>query len=80
VVWLLWYSASSDDGTGDGPILIGAYSSAQAAQEATRRLSSLPGFREHPEITIDAGDVGFYAEEYRVGEDHWTAGFQDPSE
>ncbi len=47
--------------------LIGAYSSESNAREAIRRLSALPGFRDHVN--------GFHISSYELDQDHWTEGF-----
>lgn len=58
--------------------MIGVYRSLEAANAAVDRLRGQPGFSNHPnviapDITDDEG--GFYVDEYRLDEDHWTAGF-----
>jgi hypothetical protein len=47
--------------------LIGVYGSRGDAESAIDRLTSRPGFREHPS--------GFHIDEYLVGKDHWVEGF-----
>ena len=56
-----------DDEFGDDAKLIGVYSSQSAVTDAITRLSSQPGFRDHPD--------GFQSGAYRLNEDHWIEGF-----
>jgi hypothetical protein len=58
--------------------MIGVYESRRAAEQAIGRLVTQPGFREYPKIIDpreDNEESGFYIDEYRIGEDHWTEGF-----
>jgi hypothetical protein len=58
--------------------MIGVYESRKAAEQAVERLAGQPGFREWPNIVgpfQDNVDSGFYIDEYRIGEDHWTEGY-----
>ena len=52
---------------GEDAKLIGVYSSRPKAEDAIKRLSIQPGFRE----TIEAFHIG----EYEIDKDHWTEGF-----
>lgn len=57
---------------------IGVYRTHSAAMFAVDRLSSQPGFAEHPNV-IDAStsfeESGFYISEYQLDQDHWVEGF-----
>jgi hypothetical protein len=58
--------------------MIGVYGSRSAAEDAVGRLSTQPGFRDDPRIidpSCDDDESGFYIDEYRIGEDHWTEGY-----
>jgi hypothetical protein len=58
--------------------MIGVYKSRRAAEQAVRRLASQLGFRDRPNIIDplkDHEESGFYIDEYRIGEDHWTEGY-----
>ena len=58
--------------------LIGVYESRKAAEQAVERLARQPGFRDWPCIIDplqDDEERGFYIDEYKVGEDHWTEGY-----
>lgn len=57
----------SDDEYGDDAKLIGAYQTESDARAATVRLSSQPGFVDHPD--------GWQIDRYVLGQDHWTDGF-----
>lgn len=57
---------------------IGVYNTYAQAAEAVSRLSTQPGFRDHPAIVdpmTDDSDDGFHISEYRLNQDHWTEGF-----
>lgn len=56
-----------DDESGDDAKLIGVYRSAEAAACAIARMSSQPGFRDHPH--------GFHTDAYALDRDQWPAGF-----
>jgi hypothetical protein len=59
--------------------MIGVYESRRAAEQAVRRLATQPGFRDHRNIVDPLRDdekSGFYIDAYRVGEDHWTEGYE----
>ena len=47
--------------------IIGVYSTRKDAQEAVKRLTTQPGFRDTPD--------GFFIDEYVVNEDNWSEGF-----
>lgn len=58
--------------------MIGVYCTLEAATAAVGRLRELPGFSRDPNVvdTDVAGEEdGFYVDEYRLDEDHWTEGF-----
>jgi hypothetical protein len=58
--------------------VIGVYETRIAAEQAVGRLATQPGFRDYPKIIDplrDDGESGFYIDEYKVGEDHWTEGY-----
>lgn len=60
--------------------LVGAYSSRQSALAAVKRLSTAPGFSDHPDVVESSYSgtgmgEGFHISEYRVDEDHWTSGY-----
>jgi hypothetical protein len=58
--------------------MIGVYATRKAAEQAVGRLSTQPGFRDYPNIIDplrDDEESGFYIDEYKIGEDHWTEGY-----
>ena len=58
--------------------MIGVYESRPSAVAAVKRLGEQPGFRDWPKIinpVSDDQESGFYIDEYRINEDHWTEGF-----
>ncbi|MEN6497974.1 MAG: hypothetical protein ABFD16_27055 [Thermoguttaceae bacterium] len=58
--------------------MIGVYESRKAAEQAVERLAKQSGFRDWPKIVNplqDNEESGFYIDEYRIGEDHWTEGY-----
>lgn len=57
----------ADDDYGSDAKLIGVYGSHANADAAIARLSSQPGFRDHPD--------GFTVGEYAIDKDHWCEGF-----
>jgi hypothetical protein len=57
----------SDDEFGDDAKLIGVYSTREAAESASHRLKSQPGFVDHPE--------GWDISRYSLDKDHWQEGF-----
>jgi hypothetical protein len=70
--------AHIDEDGGQCIKMIGVYESRNAAEDAVKRLATKPGFREFPTIIDplhDEDESGFYIDEYRIGEDHWTDGF-----
>ena len=77
-VWAVWHIPPDDESVVGEAMLIGVYSSLQAAHLAVGRLSTQPGFRDHPGVTQDAGRPGFFVEAYRLDEDHWTSGYRRP--
>jgi hypothetical protein len=74
-VWLLWYVPPGGDDR-DEYMLIGVYSSREAALEAVARLADQPGFREHPDVIDDLDLAGFFMVPYRLDQDHWTEGYR----
>jgi len=65
-VFILWHSREiGDDETNDK--LVGAYSSAAAAEAAIARKLAFPGFRDYPD--------GFHISRYALDEDAWSEGF-----
>jgi hypothetical protein len=58
--------------------MIGVYESRRAAEEAVGRVATQPGFRDHPKVIDprrDEEESGFYIDEYKIGQDHWTEGY-----
>lgn len=59
--------------------MIEIYASRGAAEEAAVRLAKQSGFQDHPGIiddpVHDVDESGFYIDEYRINEDHWTDGY-----
>ena len=58
--------------------MIGVYESRIAAEQAARRLAKQPGFCAWPTIInplVDDEEGGFYIDEFKIGEDHWSEGF-----
>jgi hypothetical protein len=72
----MWHIPPDDESVVGEAMFVGVYSTLQAAHLAVGRLSAKPGFRDHPEVTRDAGTPGFFVEEYRLDEDHWTSGYR----
>ena len=56
-----------ENGECDEVKFIGTYSTRMEAEQAIKRLSVQPGFRERIE--------GFHISEYELDKDHWTEGF-----
>jgi hypothetical protein len=73
-VWIMWHVPPGGDA--DKAMLIGAYSSKDDALSAVARLADKPGFRDYPGVVEDADDPGLFMELYRVGKDHWEAGYR----
>jgi hypothetical protein len=73
-VWIMWHVPPGGDA--DQSMLIGVYSSREAALAAVARLSDKPGFRDHPTVTDDEDGPGFFIESYALDEDHWAEGYQ----
>jgi homoserine kinase type II len=65
-VYVLHHVREDDEYAKDAKF-IGVYRSKQATEAAVARLSSQPGFRDHP--------AGFVASRYELDKDHWTEGF-----
>ena len=66
-----------EDGT-ECAKMIGVYRSRTDAEHAVGRLAMQPGFRDFPKILDplrDDVESGFYIDEYKIGEDHWTEGY-----
>lgn len=74
-VWVLWHVPPGGKRVGDA-MLIGVYSSKDAALAAVARLAGQPGFHDHPEIVDDIARAGFFAEPYALDRDHWTEGYR----
>ena len=58
--------------------MIGVYASRRAAEEAVGRVATQPGFRDQPKVIDprrDEEESGFYIDEYKIGQDHWTEGY-----
>lgn len=58
--------------------IIGVYATLEDAKEAANHIRHQPGFRGFPTaINPFKSNLtdGFYIDEYRIGEDHWTEGF-----
>jgi len=64
-VFLLWYVPKGK--ADENGLLIGAYSSQEAAKAAVERLKGKPGFVDYPE--------GFQIHPRPLDHDHWTEGF-----
>ena len=47
-------------------MLIGVYSSRDAALAAVARLCGQPGFRDHPEVIDDTEEAGFFVSRYTI--------------
>jgi len=58
--------------------MIGVYATRAAAEHAVGRLAAQRGFRDYPKIIDplrDNEESGFYIDQYKIGEDHWTEGY-----
>lgn len=73
--FILWYLPPGSEELGDY-LLIGVYSSRDAALEAAARFGGLPGFRDHPDVVDDTDQPGFFVSRYVIDEDHWTEGYR----
>ncbi len=77
--FVLWHMPPGSEELGDY-MLIGVYSSHDAALAAVARLCGQPGFRDHPEVVDDTEKAGFFVSRYTVDQDHWTEGYRtDPA-
>ena len=65
-VFLLWY-VHSPVTVSESELLIGVYSTEEAAKAAIKRLQEKPGFQKSIE--------GFQIHPYELNKDHWTEGF-----
>lgn len=65
-VYLLQHCREIADGEDDYK-MIGAYGTAEAAEEARARAVQRPGFKDYPD--------DFQIVEYVLGQDHWVDGF-----
>jgi hypothetical protein len=65
-VWLLWFEQERESGE-DTELLIGVYTSEEAAKSAIGRLKDQPGFRDYPQ--------GFNVYERVLDKDSWIEGF-----
>ena len=66
-VFILWHTHVHPSGDEDEK-LIGVYATKGDVERAKERAAALPGFSAHPD--------SFEIDEYVVGKDHWTEGFQ----
>lgn len=73
-VWVLWHVPPGGDERGEY-MLIGVYSSRDAALAAVARLADQPGFRDNPDVTDDVDDAGFNIVPYALDQDHWAEGY-----
>jgi hypothetical protein len=73
-IWIMWHVPPGGDA--DKAMLIGAYSSRQAALAAIVRLRDKPGFRDHPSVTDDENGPGFFIQSYAIDADHWADGYR----
>jgi hypothetical protein len=73
-VWILWHLPPGGDP--DDGMLIGVYLSRDDAAAAVDRLKDKPGFRDHPTVTEDDTEPGFFMQSYELGKDHWADGYQ----
>lgn len=64
--YLLWF-VQEREGVDDCELLIGVYSSEDAAKKAIERVKGQKGFSDFPE--------GFQICPYELDKDHWTEGF-----
>jgi hypothetical protein len=74
-IWVLWHVPAGGDER-DECMLIGVYSSQDAALAAVARLADQPGFRDHPGVTDDVENAGFFMEPYALDQDHWPEGYR----
>lgn len=65
-VFVLQHEYESEAGI-DEIKFIGVYATRANAEAAVKRLVIQPGFRDYPD--------GFCIDEYEIGQDHWTEGF-----
>jgi hypothetical protein len=57
-------------------LTVGVYSSREKAQEAVKRLTRQPGFRDFPDILEHPTETGgFSIEEYELDRTWWQEGF-----
>jgi hypothetical protein len=73
-VWVMWHVPPGGDKRGEY-MLIGVYSSRDAALAAVARLADQPGFRDNPEVIDDIEEAGFFIEPYALDQDHWAEGY-----
>ena len=73
-VWVLWH-IPPDAGTHGDSMLIGVYSTRDAAIAAVHRLADQPGFADYPEMVEETDTAGFLVEAYTLNQDHWTEGY-----
>jgi hypothetical protein len=67
VIHLLWFAKEMPEGEDDIELLIGVYSSDEAAKAAIQRMKDKPGFADFPQ--------GCEICPYYLNHDHWTDGF-----
>jgi hypothetical protein len=63
---------------GDNIKIIGIYRTRNSALQAVDRLKHQPGFGSESRVVdpdANAGESGFYVEEYRLEQDHWPEGY-----
>ncbi|MGO4702667.1 DUF7336 domain-containing protein [Dyella sp. 2RAB6] len=65
-IYLLQHCRENADGE-DEYKMVGAYATAEAAEEARARAVLRPGFKDYPD--------DFLIAEYVLGQDHWVDGF-----
>ncbi|REJ74903.1 MAG: hypothetical protein DWQ36_13915 [Acidobacteria bacterium] len=64
---MLWHSYQREPCGCDEAKCLGVFSTREAAEHSIARLSSQPGFRDHPE--------GFVIDPYEVDLERWQDGF-----
>lgn len=74
-VCVMWHVPPGGDARGDY-MLIGVYSSRDAALAAVSRLRDRPGFRDNADVIDDVESAGFFIEAYSLDQDHWTEGYR----
>ena len=67
-VYLLWHSGADPD-SDENALLLGVYSSEEAANDRIDRSNESPGFVDYP--------AGFQISRYVVDHDEWPEGFTE---